>query len=205
MKTQIVVPDVTPVSLDGKELFIIQFRLGYKAWKKHPASRLLPKGTGKKPGGSSDKKPGLQFLPSTEKMDISVLAHEVTGQYSLVDAFVEELDGEKFPTFMAQFTFADVSHAKKKDSWKYLFAFTELTDKSFWRTRGFVNSASEGGEMVVLNCHFPVHRLQDSGSSGVTPVVEWQKDEYERRIGDGPVPIRPSCSLGVINNEIFVF
>jgi hypothetical protein len=46
---KIEVPQITPIPLYGKRMILIQFRMGFKAWGKHPAHKLLPAGeNGKK-------------------------------------------------------------------------------------------------------------------------------------------------------------
>lgn len=202
MSTKIVVPEVNPVSLAGK-LVIIQFRLGIKAWHKHPASKQLPPSYDTTKPQKTQKTQGVMFLTSTEKMNVLPCVEAIVDAHEMTSATTEWMETEG--CYVAQFVFSPKGSVNKANTsftanrWRYLLALKRLAENSFWRTRGFINPPEQnGGEMIALNCHFPIHRFRGNGEL----VTEWGPEG--KKLGEEAPPIQPSCSLKVIDGHICV-
>jgi hypothetical protein len=178
------------VFLPDQKLFVVQFRTG----KKLPSFTGLPFGSAKN-FGTAPEKPGVQFLQPTKKTDVDPLLCTAVKQLHLVNAFIVFLPDEACQ--MVQFTFAktdrEIGQAFRDSRWRYLKALENISHRSYWRVRGFINPLTEGGDMMVLNCHMPVHRHHGNGE----PVMAWKKDADGKRVGEKAVPITADYSLEI--------
>lgn len=153
---------------------------------------------------------GTMIIVPTEKCSITGImeALEAAG-YELVDALYQtRLDG-KDPRLqrkyhMVRFIFARHEFAQVSPEFMSVrdairAALQSMSTAAMWRVRGFDNPFYQDGEEVLgqraLSLNFEAR--QPLNNPDGTPVAIWQKDGQGKRIGDSPVPIRPSYQLVV--------
>ncbi|PIP23790.1 MAG: hypothetical protein COX90_01965 [Candidatus Nealsonbacteria bacterium CG_4_10_14_0_2_um_filter_38_17] len=86
-------------------------------------------------------------------------------------------------------------------------ALEDMGRAAMWLVEVFSNPFFKDGQIVngrsalVINLKGRNPLFSPEKPDG-QPVVVWQKDEKGERIGEGPVPLAPSCFLRVVDNEI---
>ncbi len=126
--------------------------------------------------------------------------------YVLVDALyqprVDQHDAKR-TYYMVRFLFAREDSAQEPfESFaevrlQVLDDLADVAGAAMWRVRVFDNPYFRNGveiageRTVSVNLEVREPFLQTNGQ----PVVEWQKDENERRVGEAPVPIKPKHQL----------
>ena len=154
---------------------------------------------------------GRRFIEPTENVSLVWFLRELEASgYEVVDAFYQERLNPKGDSYgkgtyhMVRFLFArreDVELSEEfgrvKDTLRA--ELQEICRAAMWRVRAFCNPLYENGEEVpgysALSINMEARKplfLPDG-----QPVTVWQKDEYGERVGDAPLPLRPSFWLMV--------
>lgn len=150
---------------------------------------------------------GEQFIVPTENCSLVGVREQLEGAgWILADASYQERQNKKdasgWKTYhMVRFIFAR-AESVKADLGDLVFQkriasdFDEIVTRAFWRVRGYVNPYRKNGVEVAgetaasINLEVRKPLLRPDGE----PVTEWTKVNGER-VGEGPVPLRPSHLL----------
>lgn len=177
------------------KLVFVQFRINKKT--------MVPSGIREKDPQNprySSQNGTLLMGPSSNVSLVQFCEDLSNNNYSLVDCFFKKRVNIYKEYYIVRFVFIPTENVRNHDVLMERQAtmdnaFEEMK-KSFWKVEVYENPYHNKGESVEdlslgINCIERIPLFRPDGSL----ILRWQKDENGERVGDEPVPIKPSFGL----------
>lgn len=151
---------------------------------------------------------GILAIQPTEDCSLVVFLRDLlTDGYELVDSFYQpriDQNNAARTYHMVRFLFARQEFVDLSDEFRevrglLLQGLQEMCGAAMWRVQVFLNPHYEDGNEVAGQCSISINlgaRKPLSQPDG-KPVVQWEKDDEGKRIGDAPRPVRPRFHLRI--------
>ncbi len=166
------------------------------------------------PEQPSKKSPatGEQFIEEVENVGIADFLNDLKNHdYGLADAYyqIRIKGGQQYA--MARFMFSAKDYLAISDEFKIIrgsaeLALFQISAQSIWRIKAFLNPFYKEGEaienayVISVNLNLRQPLFNNDGQ----PIFRWEKDEEGKKIGDGPVPLKPKKFLRIRNGDVCV-
>jgi len=133
----------------------------------------------------------------------------VTAGYIMVDAFSQLREDGRF---VVRFDFASIDYASSSTEFQQDIrsgaekALRQLLEQAMWRVTPYLNHYFEKGEptedqfAVSINLDSRYSIFDRSGRH----IMQWERDESGKRVGDAPVKVHPRVFLKIQNGDIVV-
>lgn len=153
---------------------------------------------------------GEQFIESTEDIGAANFVADLKkAGYQLIDAYyqIRSKGGQQYAIVL--FLFAQEEQATTSEEFKNMRPVAEqalfkMCEDAMWHVKTFLNPFFREGRMIddayVISVNLDARKPLVNGAG--QPILQWQRDENEEKIGDSPIPLRPEIFLRIINGEI---
>jgi len=159
---------------------------------------------------------GKMLISPTENCSLVKFLNEIkTAGYEMVDALYQPRtdpkdNSRKRKYHMVRFIFARREYLEElpeefKDARENIYnELQKMCEEAMWRVRAYLNPFFQNEEEIPeqhalsINLELRKPLIQPDGK----PIVVWQKDNQDNRIGDAPLPLKPDHYLHITDNAI---
>ena len=197
---------------------LISFQFSFSNRKLVPAIfQKIKKGTetvNMRKGRKGRKVSGKMLLPPTMNCFLGKIFNDLEDSYALVNVFCQNRIDPKDPEavniyYAVRFTFARNEFAEPSSDFikmrrSFYQEFKIFVIHAMWRARAYLNPFFQNeknldGQFVLsINLEARTPLTYPDGNR----VAVWKKDPKGKKIGDGPIPIKPDYFLRTKNNKL---